>query len=107
MFVEILLCTGMLLSTRKKNTSATLSKPHSKKLNSKTLLNKHTGAPCRMGKVYQFLGMTCGAVQSQMHPDLVQAAFKCDITYITGQELCFSYLRDNSALTSDSLVRLT
>jgi hypothetical protein len=33
-----------------------------------------------------------------------QAAYQCDITYVTGQELCFNYLRDNTALTGSELV---
>ncbi|MEW5312103.1 MAG: hypothetical protein WDW38_003755 [Sanguina aurantia] len=57
-----------------------------------------------MGKLYRFLGMSCDAVQSGMEGRLVQAAFKCDVTYVTGQELCFSYLKDNGAIESSALV---
>ena len=34
----------------------------------------------------------------------VKEAFRCDIVYVTGQELGFTYLRDNTALSEEDLV---
>ncbi len=48
-----------------------------------------------MGKVFNTLGMTCGAVWSNMPEDEKRAAYGCDITYATNNELGFDYLRDN------------
>lgn len=52
-----------------------------------------------MGKLYNLLGLTVAAVQSDMSPEELKAAYACDVTYVTGQELGFSYLRDNTAGT--------
>ncbi|KAG2432243.1 hypothetical protein HXX76_009162 [Chlamydomonas incerta] len=56
-----------------------------------------------MGKLYRFLGLTCAAVQSNCPVATARAAFACDVTYVTGQELCFSYLKDNTALSPADL----
>ncbi|KAG2446977.1 hypothetical protein HYH02_008131 [Chlamydomonas schloesseri] len=56
-----------------------------------------------MGKLYRFLGLTCAAVQSNCPVAVARAAFACDVTYVTGQELCFSYLKDNTALSPADL----
>ena len=48
-----------------------------------------------MGKVYSFLGMTTGIVIPDMEEDAKLAAYACDITYATNNELGFDYLRDN------------
>ena len=48
-----------------------------------------------MGKVYTFLGMTTGIVVPDMEEDTKLAAYACDITYATNNELGFDYLRDN------------
>lgn len=48
-----------------------------------------------MAKVYGFLGLTTGCVYPQQ-PDAEKiAAYKCDVTYATNNELGFDYLRDN------------
>ncbi|WIA41723.1 hypothetical protein OEZ86_009068 [Tetradesmus obliquus] len=57
-----------------------------------------------MGKVYSFLGLTVGAVQSNISVEAAQAAYSCHITYVTGQELCFTYLKDNTAQSAAELV---
>ena len=60
-----------------------------------------------MGKLFNFLGLSCAAVQSTMtSPEQYRHAYACDITYVTGQELCFSYLKDNTAQMACDLVRL-
>ena len=48
-----------------------------------------------MGKVFAALGLTTGAAVSQMPEDEKRAAYECDITYATNNELGFDYLRDN------------
>ena len=57
-----------------------------------------------MGGVYRFLGLTVGCVLQPMQPDERRAAYACDITYVTNSELGFDYLRDNMAVSADSLV---
>ncbi len=48
-----------------------------------------------MGKVFAALGMTTGAAISMMPEEEKRAAYECDITYATNNELGFDYLRDN------------
>jgi preprotein translocase subunit SecA len=48
-----------------------------------------------MGPVYMGLGLTVGAIYSDMDPVERQRAYKCDITYGTNNEFGFDYLRDN------------
>ena len=49
----------------------------------------------QMGQVHQFLGLTVGVVLNQMSSEERRAAYNCDITYVTNNELGFDYLRDN------------
>ncbi|WP_333713971.1 preprotein translocase subunit SecA [Yoonia sp.] len=48
-----------------------------------------------MGKVFGALGMTTGVVYPQQPDDEKKAAYACDVTYATNNELGFDYLRDN------------
>jgi len=48
-----------------------------------------------MGKVYGFLGMTTGVIVHDLSEDERRAAYGCDVTYATNNELGFDYLRDN------------
>jgi len=48
-----------------------------------------------MSKVYGALGLTTGVVYPQQPEDEKKAAYNCDITYATNNELGFDYLRDN------------
>ncbi len=57
-----------------------------------------------MGQVHQFLGLTVGVVLNSMTPDERRAAYQCDITYVTNNELGFDYLRDNRAIYKEQLV---
>ena len=50
-----------------------------------------------MGKIYEFLGLTVGIIQNAMRPQDRFAAYRCDITYVTNNEMGFDYLRDNMA----------
>ncbi len=58
-----------------------------------------------MGKVHEFLGLTVGVVLNDMSREERQAAYNCDITYITNNELGFDYLRDNMVLRENQLVQ--
>ena len=51
-----------------------------------------------MGKVHEFLGLTVGVVLNSMKSDERRAAYACDITYVTNNELGFDYLRDNMVI---------
>ena len=48
-----------------------------------------------MGKVFASLGLTTGAAVSGMTEEDKRAAYDCDVTYATNNELGFDYLRDN------------
>ncbi len=48
-----------------------------------------------MSQVYNFLGLTVGAVYPNMPDEEKIAAYKADVTYATNNELGFDYLRDN------------
>ena len=48
-----------------------------------------------MGKVFASLGLTTGAAVSGMAEEDKRAAYNCDVTYATNNELGFDYLRDN------------
>ncbi|GGE33837.1 protein translocase subunit SecA [Halopseudomonas oceani] len=50
-----------------------------------------------MRPLYEFLGMTVGVVVPMQDPEQKRAAYQCDITYSTNNELGFDYLRDNMA----------
>jgi preprotein translocase subunit SecA len=52
-----------------------------------------------MGKVYGFLGMTTGVIVPGQNAEEKRAAYACDITYATNNELGFDYLRDNMAFS--------
>lgn len=58
-----------------------------------------------MGALYQFLGLTTGLNLSELTPYAKRRAYACDITYTTGSELGFDYLRDNMALDTDYLTQ--
>ncbi len=57
-----------------------------------------------MGEVHRFLGLTVGVVLNAMTPDERRAAYNCDITYVTNNELGFDYLRDNMAIYKEQMV---
>ena len=58
-----------------------------------------------MGKVHEFLGLTVGVVLNSMENDERRAAYNCDITYVTNNELGFDYLRDNMVIYKEQLVQ--
>ena len=57
-----------------------------------------------MGQVHEFLGLTVGVVLNSMTPEERRAAYGCDITYVTNNELGFDYLRDNMVIYKEQLV---
>ena len=57
-----------------------------------------------MGRVHEFLGLTVGVVLNSMNSDERRAAYECDITYVTNNELGFDYLRDNMAIYKEQMV---
>ncbi len=58
-----------------------------------------------MGKVYRFLGLTVGLIVHDMNNSERRAAYNCDITYATNNELGFDYLRDNMVIEKEEKVQ--
>ncbi|MBI1806549.1 MAG: preprotein translocase subunit SecA [Burkholderiales bacterium] len=57
-----------------------------------------------MGKVFEFLGLTIGCIQTQMDSAQRRKQYGCDITYGTNNEFGFDYLRDNMVISPEDLV---
>ena len=57
-----------------------------------------------MGQLHRFLGLTVGCITGGMNDEERQAAYGCDITYATNNELGFDYLRDNMKFTREGMV---
>ncbi|RUL87383.1 preprotein translocase subunit SecA [Tautonia sociabilis] len=55
-----------------------------------------------MSPLYNGLGLSVGAIQSQMDPRQRQRIYGCDITYGTNNEFGFDYLRDNMKPTREA-----
>jgi preprotein translocase subunit SecA len=58
-----------------------------------------------MGKVYRFLGLTVGCIVHELDDEQRRAAYACDITYGTNNELGFDYLRDNMKMGAHEMVQ--
>src|SRR4051812_5793004 len=58
-----------------------------------------------MGQVYGFLGLTTGVIVHGMEDDERKAAYACDVTYGTNNELGFDYLRDNMKYRLEDMVQ--
>lgn len=58
-----------------------------------------------MSKVHRFLGLTVGLITHELDNDQRRAAYACDITYATNNELGFDYLRDNMCIYKKDLVQ--
>ena len=58
-----------------------------------------------MGKLYRFLGMSVGIILNGLTPEQRKAAYNCDITYGTNNELGFDYLRDNMVVYKENMVQ--
>ena len=58
-----------------------------------------------MGQVHRFLGFSVGVILNEYNNADRKAAYNCDITYITNNELGFDYLRDNMVMYKKDLVQ--
>ena len=58
-----------------------------------------------MGPVYELLGLTVGINARELSPSEKQAAYNCDITYTTNNEVGFDYLRDNMVVNAKDRVQ--
>lgn len=58
-----------------------------------------------MKPLFEFLGLTVGLNISGLENDEKQVAYNCDITYGTGTEFGFDYLRDHMVQSEDQLVQ--
>lgn len=58
-----------------------------------------------MGRLYRFLGLSVGVVVPGMDDGARRAAYACDVTYATNNELGFDYLRDNMKYRLEDMVQ--
>ena len=58
-----------------------------------------------MGKIFKFLGITCGYINSGQDQDDRRRNYSYDITYATNSELGFDYLRDNMQFSKKDMVQ--
>jgi preprotein translocase subunit SecA len=58
-----------------------------------------------MGTVYRFLGLSVGVILHDMDDEQRKAAYACDVTYGTNNELGFDYLRDNMKMSKAEMVQ--
>ena len=58
-----------------------------------------------MGRVYNFLGLTVGIIVHDLDDEQRKAAYACDVTYGTNNEIGFDYLRDNMKYRLDAMVQ--
>ncbi len=58
-----------------------------------------------MGKLYRYLGLTVGLIVHDLDNEQRKAAYNCDITYGTNNELGFDYLRDNMVVYKEQKVQ--
>ena len=58
-----------------------------------------------MGKIYNYLGLSCGYINTGQTDDERKSNYNCDITYATNSELGFDYLRDNMKFSKKSMVQ--
>jgi len=58
-----------------------------------------------MGAIYKFLGLDVGVIVPGMEDADRKAAYACDVTYATNNELGFDYLRDNMKFRLDDMAQ--
>lgn len=58
-----------------------------------------------MGQIHEFLGLTVGVITHDLDSEQRRAAYNCDITYGTNNELGFDYLRDNMVVYKEEMVQ--
>ena len=56
-------------------------------------------------QIYKFLGLTVGNIVHGLDDEQRKAAYACDVTYGTNNELGFDYLRDNMKMDMDEMVQ--
>lgn len=61
--------------------------------------------PFRVGKIYTWLGLTLAVVESNTEHAQNRPKFQADITFITAQELCFTFLKDQDVEHEADIVR--
>jgi len=59
----------------------------------------------QMGKLFRFMGLTCGVIVHDLENEERRAAYASDITYGTNNEMGFDYLRDNMAIHQHEMVQ--
>ncbi len=57
-----------------------------------------------IGKIFNFLGLSCGLILREMTSEERQKNYGCDVTYVTNNELGFDYLRDNMVINKQEMV---
>ncbi len=57
-----------------------------------------------MGKIYNFLGLSCGFINSNQSDEERKENYNKDITYATNSELGFDFLRDNMKYSKNEMV---
>src|SRR3984893_6618923 len=58
-----------------------------------------------MGQIYKFLGLSVGVIVHELTDEERKAAYACDVTYGTNNELGFDYLRDNMKYRLDAMAQ--
>ena len=58
-----------------------------------------------VGRIFRFLGMTVGVIVHDLTQEERKAAYACDITYGTNNEMGFDYLRDNMVIYQKNMVQ--
>ncbi len=58
-----------------------------------------------MGQIYKFLGLSVGVIVHGLDDAQRKAAYDCDVTYGTNNELGFDYLRDNMKYRLEDMVQ--
>ena len=58
-----------------------------------------------IGRIFKFLGMTVGVIVHDLDQEERRAAYACDVTYGTNNEMGFDYLRDNMVIYQKNMVQ--
>ena len=58
-----------------------------------------------IGRIFRFLGMTVGVIVHDLTQEERKAAYACDVTYGTNNEMGFDYLRDNMVIYQKNMVQ--
>ena len=58
-----------------------------------------------MGKIYSYLGISCGYINAGQSDEERRKNYNFDITYATNSELGFDYLRDNMKYSTETMVQ--